>query len=652
MSPPPAEPQQAHAPTILLTPQPAHAPTILLEASPEVDSAASVANRLTAKGGILLNRFKLLEVIGEGGMSLVYKAIDLRKVEAGSADPHVAVKVLTVPFANYSDAMAVLSREAHNLQNLSHPNIVRVVDCDRDGEIVFMTMELLAGESLFERMRVSKGKPLPRDLAVRLIGSIANALDCAHGKNILHGDLKPGNVFITTAGDIKVIDFGLARLMVQPKGQAKAANNAADRMRALTPAYASPEMLGNEEPDPRDDVFSLACVAWKTMTGEHPFKGKDPAAARKSGAQLKRPAQLSRREFQALRHGLEFDRQKRTPTAHQFLAEFLTVRRGWSWRITAGIAASIIAVLAAVAFFAPKPVVETIRSPAVEPPVETAPAPPKPGLIFRDCPTCPLMKVMRPGEFLQGSAASDATALPFEMPQHKVAIAYSFAAGVYDVTVAEYEEFVAETKVEAHNCAVYDGEWRINPAVTWKNAVDSQTAAHPVSCVSWQDANDYAAWLSRRTHQTYRLPSASEWEYAARAGSSAQQPWSDGAAACAYANVADQTAAQRYLGWTVFPCADKFVQSAPVGSFAPNAFGLYDMLGNVFVWTDDCWSEDYQGAPVDGSARTDGDCTQHELRGGSWCTQPDYVRTSYRNRFDGDYRSTSIGFRALREISQ
>jgi formylglycine-generating enzyme required for sulfatase activity len=511
-------------------------------------------------------------------------------------------------------------------------------------------MELLSGESLFDKMRASKGSAVTRELALRLIESIANALDFAHGRNILHGDLKPGNVFITRAGEIKVIDFGLARLMVQPEGvQPKAANNAADRMRALTPAYASPEMLDKGEPDPRDDVYSLACVAWKIMTGEHPFKGKDPAAARKAGTQLVRPVRLSRREFRALCHGLEFDREKRTLSARQFCAEFAGARAGGSWRIAAGIAASL-AIAAVAVFFALKPLDKKVQP--VVPLVETAPTAPTPGQLFRDCPTCPLMTVLPPGDFLQGSAANDAAGLPFEMPQHKVSIAYAFAAGVYDVTVGEYEEFEAETKVEAHSCAIYDGAWHVSPDITWKNAVESQTAAHPVSCVSWQDARDYAAWLSRRTHQIYRLPSASEWEYAARAGSTAQRPWSDPAAACTHANVADQTAAQRYQGWSVYPCADKFMQSAPVGSFAANAFGLYDTLGNVFAWTEDCWSEDYQDALLDGSARMDGDCAQHELRGGSWFTHPDYVRTAYRNRFPSDYRSNSVGFRLIRGVGK
>jgi formylglycine-generating enzyme required for sulfatase activity len=601
---------------------------------------------------MLLNRFRLLEMIGEGGMSRVYKAVDLRKVEAGAADPHIAIKVLTVPFASPSDAMAVLSREAHSLQSLTHPNIVRVFDCDRDNDIVFMTMELLSGQSLFDKLRAAKTEGgLSRDTARRLIKSIANALEFAHGKNILHGDLKPGNVFITHTGEIKVIDFGLARLMVQPgEVQPKAIANAADRMRALTPAYASPEMLENEEPDPRDDVYALACVAWKLMTGELPFKAKDPSAARHV-AQLACPREISRREFRALCHALEFEREKRTPSARQFLLEFSGTGSKVSWPVATGIAVSMTALIAAAAFFALHLGSQKTEAPPVAPTVATAPLVPAPGQVFRDCPTCPLMKVLAAGGFQQGTPAG-ADALAFEMPQHKVTIARTFAAGVYDVTVGEYSQFVAATGVGANSCATYDGAWRVNPSVTWRNAIESQTPSHPVSCVSWQDAKDYAAWLSHTTHQTYRLPSASEWEYAARAGSAAQVPWTTPAEACSYANVADQTAARHYPGWKVLPCADEFVQSAPVGSFKENAFGLYDMLGNVFQWTEDCWTDNYQGAPIDGSAQSAGDCTQHELRGGSWFTQPDFVRTSYRNRFESNYRSTSIGFRLIREIPQ
>jgi formylglycine-generating enzyme required for sulfatase activity len=625
----------------------AHAATILLDpAKLGITGTATSAAKSLEPGRILLNRFQLIEVIGEGGMSRVYKALDLRKVEAGAADPHIAVKVLTLPFANFADAMSVLSREAHSLQSLTHPNIVRVIDCDRDGEIVFMTMELLAGKSLFERMRPYKDSGMPRELGLKFIEGIVKALEFAHSKHMLHGDLKPGNVFITETDEVKVIDFGLARLMSQPKGRQRVESTAADRMKALTPAYASPEMWEGNDPDPRDDVYSLACVVWKVMTGEHPFRGQE-LAARKAGILPSKPEQLTRREFRALCHGLEFDRDQRTPTVRQFFEEFRGSAPMRSWGIGLAAAALLLAIGAAVIFGSKR----ADQAAPISSPAAVA-ATPTSGSVFRDCATCPLMKVLPAGDFLQGSTADDAAAQRFEMPQHKVSIARNFAAGVYEVTIGEYTEFASDTKVQPQACNAYDGEWRLHREITWENAAESQTASHPISCISWQEAKDYAAWLSKRTHHVYRLPSASEWEYAARAGSSAQRPWSNPEFACAYANVADQTAAQKYPGWTVSPCADKYVQSAPVGSFTANAFGLFDMLGNVFEWTEDCWAADYQGAPTDGSAQGDGDCSQHELRGGSWFTNPDYLRAAYRGRFASDYRSTSVGFRLIREIAE
>ena len=124
----------------------------------------------------------------------------------------------------------------------------------------------------------------------------------------------------------------------------------------------------------------------------------------------------------------------------------------------------------------------------------------------------------------------------------------------------------------------------------------------------------------------------------------------DAAGACKSANVADAAAARRYPGWTVQPCNDSFVHSAPVGSFSANAFGLRDTLGNVFEWVEDCWFNDYSGAPADGSARTGGACAERELRGGSWFTTPAHLRAQYRNRFEPGYRSNSIGFRVVRDI--
>jgi formylglycine-generating enzyme required for sulfatase activity len=387
------------------------------------------------------------------------------------------------------------------------------------------------------------------------------------------------------------------------------------------------------------------------LTGEHPFKGRTLTASDEEEA-LVRPAKLTKREFRALSHALAFNREKRTSSPRQFFIELNGAGNAPSWRFAAGIGALVATCMVLAGYFAFKP--RSNVPAAVAPPVMRLAAEatsPPPATVFRDCPACPLMKVVPSGNFMQGSAAADTDTQRFELPQHRVSIGEPFAVGVYDVTVNEYSQFVADTGYEIRGCAVYDGAWHTSAEISWKNAVDKQTPLHPVTCVSWQDARQYALWLSQRTGYTYRLPSASEWEYAARGGSPASHPWSDPTDACEHANLADQTAAERYPGWRIQPCADHFAQSAPVGSFLPNAFGLYDTLGNVFQWVSDCWADDYENAPNDGSARTNGDCAQRELRGGSWFSRPDYVRVSYRNRFPTDYRSTTVGFRLLRELT-
>jgi formylglycine-generating enzyme required for sulfatase activity len=270
------------------------------------------------------------------------------------------------------------------------------------------------------------------------------------------------------------------------------------------------------------------------------------------------------------------------------------------------------------------------------------------GTMFRDCPTCPVMRVLPPATFEQGSAVSG---IGFEQPVRAVTISYLLAAGVNETTVGEFAEFAREYPRNRAGCETYDGEWQARPGVSWSNAAAGQDASLPVTCVSWQDAADYAAWLSLRTGQTYRLPSASEWEYLAGAGSPAP-PWTSSSDACMHANTADASAAQKYPGWTVFDCSDRFVGAAPVGSFEPNAFGLADTLGNAFEWVQDCWRDDYSGAPTDGSAVTEEGCREREARGGSWFTTPAFVRPAYRNRFEPGFRSNSLGFRLVREISQ
>jgi formylglycine-generating enzyme required for sulfatase activity len=311
-----------------------------------------------------------------------------------------------------------------------------------------------------------------------------------------------------------------------------------------------------------------------------------------------------------------------------------------------GVGVAILVLVFAVWFF-----VHRAPAPGTVPVVSSAVVP-KPGTVFRDCPTCPGLTVLPAGRFKQGSAGTDSGSSSFDKPLHWVVIGRPFAMSTSAVTLDEFREFITASGRDMQGCDVYDGAWKHQPESSWENPGFVQTGSHPVICTSWDDARAYAAWLSAKTGHRYRLPSASEWEYAARAGGEADHPWNgDGSGACASANVADQSAARRFPGWTVFGCDDGYIYTAPVGSFKASAFGLNDMLGNVFQWTEDCWHEDYKGAPIDGSARTDGDCSEHELRGGSWFTTPAFVRAGYRNHFAANYRTSSVGIRLVRDLA-
>jgi formylglycine-generating enzyme required for sulfatase activity len=606
--------------------------TELLRSDPLPTAPATTDTNLSvvAPGSLLAGRFGLSDLLGQGGMSQVYKAIDMRKVEAGAADPHVAVKVLTVAFDDYTDAMALLQRETDNLRALTHPNIVRVIDCDRDGATVFMTLEYLQGKTLNEILRTPAFAGLLHEDATRIIADIASALDYAHEHNVIHGDLKPGNVMITENGAAKVIDFGIARLIAQPvSALVRRTSTRSDAITGLTPAYASPEMLQGEPPDPRDDVYGLACMAWEMLTGTHPFERNIATLARARGMHLPATDKLTRREYRALHHALAFERTKRTPTVRAFIDELTGQRARYRMRVAAAITAAVLVAVGAVIG------VRELTVARIEAPVATSSVPAlPPGTVFRDCPTCPLMTVLPAGSFNQRIESqvsrAEVIGLPFAIAQH-------------EVSVGEFAEFVAATQLEPQGCEIYDGEWKLAPDVNWMNAAPAQTALHPATCVSWDDATAYVSWLSQRTQQRYRLPNATQWQYAALGRFDAVRPWRDDADACTYGNVADRTAATRYPGWTVHSCSDEYAQAAPVGSFAANAYGLHDLFGNVFEWLDDCSLE-----AADATAKRE--CVEHESRGGSWFTEPQFVRTSYRNSFPSTYRSTSIGFRIVREI--
>ena len=267
------------------------------------------------------------------------------------------------------------------------------------------------------------------------------------------------------------------------------------------------------------------------------------------------------------------------------------------------------------------------------------------------CAACPATVTVPAGHFLMGSPASDdeTWSLEREGPQHAVVIARPFTMGKFEVTREEFSQFVAETGEIGGGCFDWNSrEWVADDQRDWRNPGFVQTDRDPVVCVNWEDAKAYVRWLSAKTGRDWRLPTEAEWEYAARAGTTTRRPWGESAdAGCAYANFSDQTL-KRALGTEpAANCADGFVHTAPVGSLLPNAWGLHDMLGNAWEWTEDCWHEGYAGAPDDGSARSEPGCVRRVNRGAGWNSNPRNVRSSNRGNYAGVYRYNIIGFRVV-----
>lgn len=280
------------------------------------------ADQIKGTGDTLNNRFVLEECLGVGGMGTVYKALDMRKLEASDRKPYLAIKVLNVQFRGNPQSLIALQREAKKAQVLAHRNIVTVYDFDRDGAVVYLTMEYLSGKPLSQFLKTPDFKGMPYRAALPIVKGMANALAYAHEHGFVHCDFKPGNVFLTDKGEVKVIDFGIARVFQRPEEESDATVFDPGSLGALTPAYASPEMLEHREPDPRDDIYALGCITYELLTGHHPFNRLSATQARSADFKPQRPADLNARQWRALRAALSFDRHRRTPTVSRFVNEF------------------------------------------------------------------------------------------------------------------------------------------------------------------------------------------------------------------------------------------------------------------------------------------------------------------------------------------
>lgn len=263
---------------------------------------------------LLAGRFEICARVGKGGIGEVYLARDLRRIEAGHDDPRVAIKIIQRQHSACPDAIRSLQREAVNAQCLVHPGIRRVYELDRERQRFFLVMEWLDGETLAARLDRTKGRPMAADAFRAVLLQIASALSFAHRHGIVHGDIKPGNVFMSVHGDIKLLDFGHTEGI---------ASITSPEPFAITRGYSSIEVHHGGQPEIRDDVYSLAVMAYRMFAGRRPFGRHTAVEAEALGLKPDRLSRMSPRQWRALQAGLALRREDRLATVLELCDGFV-----------------------------------------------------------------------------------------------------------------------------------------------------------------------------------------------------------------------------------------------------------------------------------------------------------------------------------------
>jgi formylglycine-generating enzyme required for sulfatase activity len=272
-------------------------------------------------------------------------------------------------------------------------------------------------------------------------------------------------------------------------------------------------------------------------------------------------------------------------------------------------------------------------------------------LVVFDAPYAPRTIVVPAGEFTMGSPKDEPGRRPTEGPRHRVRIAQAFAVSMFPIVYGEYAWFVSETHHRSGGACITDeeGVLKARAARDWREPGFAHVLQSPVTCIDFNDASAYVAWLSKKTGQTYRLLSEAEYEYISRAGATTAYPWGDEVvAACRFVNGFDLDAQPYEHSAAPIDCHDGSPFTSRVDKFKAGAFGLFDTTGNVASWTADCWKSGYVGAAMDGAPSTGGDCAHHALRGGSWLDVD--LRSASRRKAPVGYVASNVGFRVVRVL--
>jgi formylglycine-generating enzyme required for sulfatase activity len=530
-----------------------------------------------------LGRYQIVGEIGRGGMGAVYRGVD------PAIGRTVAIKTIlfsgTGSQADVQQLRGRFLREAQAAGTLNHPNIVTVFDVGEDGGVAYIVMEFIQGRSL-EDLLTNSGQPLSAERAMGILASAARALDYAHGRGIVHRDVKPANIMVQDDGVVKLTDFGIAKVL-------SADTMTLESMMVGSPHFLSPEQLRAEQATGRSDQYSLAVVAFNLLTGRKPFHA-DSMAALLTQIVMHEPPRDARLNYAAdgaLRRALSKSPANRFDSCAAFVE---ALRKAWvrpaGKRVGRWVAASLaVLVLAAAGVFAwnyfshRTAAPRALRTNSID------------GLEYAWIP---------PGTFMMGCSPGDNECSANEKPPRSVTIQNGFWMGRTEVSVAAYKRFAQSTVRDMPREPVFALQ-AMNPG--WRD--DRQ----PIVNVAYSEAQAYCKWAGGR------LPAETEWEYAARAGSKSGRYGPLDEVAWYLLN-----SGSRRAGGIWSPRIHQVAEKRP------NGFGLYDVLGNAEEWVSIS--------------------TAHGLRGGHWADRPSEVRASHRETVAGDSGSINVGWRCVSDL--
>ena len=643
------------------------------------------------------NRFRLVREIGGGAMGQVWLAHDLAEEELEGGERYKALKVVNPLLQDLPRPLKALKTEALRASRLSHPNIINVYGWrqGRDGWL-FVVMDYLEGQDL-DRLLLEEGQPgLSWERSLALLKPIAEALDYAHAHHTIHCDLKPGNVFITKEGEVKLLDFGLAYRLHRSSSMV----NVRETGSSGTPQYMPPEAFMAGEQHKARDIYALACLVYEMLTGEPPYT-PEAAVGRSPDMLPSRPEELTEAAWEVLKAGFAYRKEERPGSASELVrrledAQAVTKRKaikseekppeaapisepqpgenaghlsrrgiGKPWLV----GLMVLVIMATGIYFwleqqsvppfttTPKPV------PAPKPATEPAPTPSKPTTEVDKATESPTAKPELPSvESIHGwSAEAEKVKTLQQQTAEALGTSVEFRDRLKDgsrgpeMVVIPAGEFLMgspededgrNTDERQHRVAIEQpfaigkhevtfAEYDRFAGTTGRDKPDDNgwgRGSRPVINVSWNDAVAYAEWLSEQTGQKYRLPTEAEWEYACRASSSGLYSFGD-----------DEARLGNYAWYG--GSADG--QPQPVGQKDPNGWGLYDMHGNIWEWVQD-WYGPYAADSVTNPFGPDAGAYR-VIRGGVWSSPAQHVRAAFRGwRGPGGHRG--VGFRCAMSV--